>query len=264
MIKSPTVIGKSPWSREQMKLALAEFADLYASRPIKNNAGGMQAPHLFLTWFMMRELSPKLVVESGIWQGLGTWIIEKACPNAQVICMDPDLSRLIYRSETATYTTVDFSKYDFPKFEPEHTVVFFDDHQNAFERLRTANALGFRHLIFEDNYYPVEVSDCYSLKLVLAGEGWHPERTFKNALKGVLGKLPKSIPANDKDMSELRAVVDVYEEQPPVYLTEKTRWGTPWPPTAEPLMTERTDSLDVYWDEATSYTWMAYVKLKHN
>lgn len=163
--------------------------------------------------------------------------------------MDPDLSRLIYKSDRATYTTDDSSNYKFPPFDPETTVVFFDDHQNALERLRQAHGGGFRHLIFEDNYYPVGVSDCYSLKLLLAGEGWRPERTFRNAIKGLLGQRPKSAAPNEQDGVEFRSLVEVYEEQPPVYLPE-------------PLLTERRESLAAFWDEAASYTWMAYVRLK--
>lgn len=80
MRTSPTTIGETFWTREQMKLTLEEFAEIYARRPVKKNAGGMQAPHLFLTWFMMRKLSPTTVVESGIWKGQDTWIIETGMP----------------------------------------------------------------------------------------------------------------------------------------------------------------------------------------
>lgn len=40
---------------------------------------------------------------------------------------------------------------------------FFDDHQNAVERIKSAVNRGFKYLIFEDNY-PIGQGDCVTLK----------------------------------------------------------------------------------------------------
>lgn len=73
-----TSIGEPPWTREEIIDSLDEFSAIYADRPIQDNKGGMKAPHMFAVWFMTRKLSPDLIVESGIWRGQSTWLLEQA------------------------------------------------------------------------------------------------------------------------------------------------------------------------------------------
>ena len=106
----------------------------------------------------------------------------------------------------------------------KNVVIHFDDHVNALERIDWCRKMGFKHLIFEDNY-PVGKGNCVSLKQ-------HPEvtRTFKQ-----------------------------YEEFPPILNMEKDRWGQEWE-SREPLF----DSVDLppeFIQEAYSYTWICYVEL---
>ena len=49
----------------------------------------MLSPHMFLMWFALKTLQPKVVIESGVWLGQGTWFVEKACPDARICCLDP-------------------------------------------------------------------------------------------------------------------------------------------------------------------------------
>jgi hypothetical protein len=116
---------------------------------------------------MLRKLQPTAVIESGLWRGQGTWLIEQACPDADLYCIDLDLDRLEYRSPRAAYSDRDFTKGDWSALPRESTVLFFDDHQNAAKRTKMAGALRFRHLIFDDNY-PAGRGDCRSLKQVLS------------------------------------------------------------------------------------------------
>src|SRR5690349_11047684 len=95
--------GDIAWTRDDLLKGLEEFAALYAQRPIQDNQGGMKAPHMAYTWFVLKHLRPKVVIESGVWRGQSTWLIEQTCPDAELHCIDPDLSRLIYRSPKATY-----------------------------------------------------------------------------------------------------------------------------------------------------------------
>jgi len=156
-------LGQLPWTNVELIDALDEFAQLYAQRPVIDNSGGMKSPHLFCAWFVMKKLQPKVIIESGVWWGQGTWFFEKACPQAEIHCIDPNLAQIRYRSPNATYYCRDFSDIDWRGIPADETVLFFDDHQNAYTRLQIARWLGFRHLIFEDNY-PASRGDCYSLK----------------------------------------------------------------------------------------------------
>jgi len=243
-------IGQVPWSRADMIAKLEEFASLYARRPITDNEGGMRSPHLFLAWFALQALRPKAVIESGVLRGQGTWFFERACPDAQLYCIEPNLDRIQYRSDRAKYLDRDFSTIDWSGLPRDETVLFFDDHQNAHERAQTASWFGFKQLIFEDNY-PSLQGDCYSLKKVFMQSGFQfsppPYWSLKSRLKwhlarvfGALAGPYRSIPANELDAKYLRQNLEVYCELPPVFKPDRTFWGDPWDdqsyPTAEPLL----------------------------
>jgi hypothetical protein len=145
-------------------------------------------------------------------------------------------------------------------------VVFFDDHVNALERLRLCVNLGFRYLMFEDNY-PVGVGDCYSLKQALAAAGHQPRRGFMVSVRRLLGGVSdRPIPANSEDVAYIREHSEVLTELPPVFKLPVTRWATPWDeryPTPEPLMTVVAQPWqELYRNEAHDYTWMCYVRVK--
>ena len=129
----------------------------------------MKSPHLFALWFMAKRLRPELVVESGVLRGQSTWLLEQACPEAKLICIDPALEKRTYISDRAVYSPKDFTEHDWADV-PERSLAFFDDHQNAYLRIQQCAWFGFRHVIFEDNYPPGH-GDCYSLKKAFAGAG---------------------------------------------------------------------------------------------
>ena len=101
-------IGSPPWTYEEMRESYYEFKSIYAARPIEDNIGGMKAPHAFGAWFMLKKLQPNLIIESGVWKGQGTWLIEQACPKSEIICLDVSFKNLIFRSEKAEYIEKDF------------------------------------------------------------------------------------------------------------------------------------------------------------
>ena len=63
-------IGKASWTREELFNSLEEFAELYEKRPIKDNEGGMKAAQMFYAWFVVKELQPTTIIESGVWYGV--------------------------------------------------------------------------------------------------------------------------------------------------------------------------------------------------
>ncbi len=131
---------------------LEEFLAVYQSKPFEAGNGGMTSSHMYASWVMLRHIDPEYIIECGIWRGLGTWLIETACPNAKIISLDPNLSKRKFVSDKVTYHYADFSEYDWSGLDVDNTVVFFDDHQDALTRLMQCKWLGFKHVIFEDNY----------------------------------------------------------------------------------------------------------------
>ena len=71
------------------------------------------------------------------------------------------------------------------------------------------------------------------------------------------------------DYDQFLTYVKTYQELPPVFKTEKTRWGDNWDdknyPTEKALLSnEEKDKFDIFFEEAASYTWMCYLELKHD
>ncbi len=264
-------IGKIEWTRDDIKYSIPEFLDLYQQKPIIDNQGGMKAPHMFATWFMLKNINPKNVVESGIWKGQGTWLIEKTLPEANIYSIDLNLSNREYKSDKVKYFDKDFFDIDWSFIsEKEDTLLFFDDHQNALERIIKGKEIGFKKYIFEDNY-PSKQGDCYSLKKAFQHSGFNPNNKKKN-IKMLIRQFIKpvklkNIPPNSKDSDYLKNVLNIYYEFPPVFKKNKTRWGDDWEqnyyPTPQPLYDKvEHDYLKIFEDEAIFYTWICYARLK--
>ena len=50
-----TNIGNVNWTNKDLISAFDDFLKIYENRPIKNNMGGMRAPHCFSTYFLMKK-----------------------------------------------------------------------------------------------------------------------------------------------------------------------------------------------------------------
>ena len=61
---------------------IENFCKLYDKRPLVKNIGGMTSAHLFNLGEVIAEISPKLIVESGVWHGQSTWFIESFSPDS--------------------------------------------------------------------------------------------------------------------------------------------------------------------------------------
>jgi len=264
-----TEIGKPSWSTSEIKNSFDEFAEIYANKPVNDNQGGMKAPHAFASYFMLKTMQPKVIIESGVWKGQGTWLFEQACPQARIISLDIDFSNLIYKSPNVEYIEKDFSYLDVTTLEKEQTVCFFDDHQNALTRLQQMKWKGLKRAIFEDNY-PVPRGDCYSLKKIFSNAGFSPERRkdFKGKVKNILAKYlvpstDKHILKNSTHKEELKNSLALYYEFPPLFKEKFTRWGDKWSEPNYPTKSAIFDNSVNHnlREEALHYNWMCYVEM---
>ena len=151
MKKSILQINQPPWSDEDIIKDLENFKSIYNDRPIKDNKGGMLFSHVFYFYFVLKKINPELVIESGVFKGQSTWLIEKTLPNSKIISIDLNLSKREYISKNATYSNIDFKFQKFSKI-PKNSLVFFDDHVNHLDRIVYAKFFNIKHVIFEDNY----------------------------------------------------------------------------------------------------------------
>lgn len=231
-----------------------EFLKLYEKRPIKNNVYGMKSPHLFWTWYLLKTINPKYIIESGIYKGQGTWMMRQACPKAKIFSIDPRLEQREYIDSQAIYFVEDFNDIPWVEYlESENTLCFFDDHQNAYTRLQQMRWMNFKTCIFEDNY-PVSQGDCYSMKKIYAESGLVIDGN-------------EIIRRNSAHKKWLKRNVKEYFECPPLWKTPMTRWGDVWDeinyPTSPALLRETVgDEFRVIKEEAQYYTWICYVALK--
>lgn len=161
-----------------------------------------------------------------------------AAPNAKIFAMDILLDKRVYISDKITYYDTDFSNHNWDALNKDNTLCFFDDHIDAFERIKYISQKGFKYVIFEDNY-PTGEGDVISLKT--------------------------KFDIDDKDSDYLRSIIKTYYKFPPIIKLPKNRWGKKWDtyPTKPPILSSvEKDNYQVYKNEADNYTWLCYVELK--
>lgn len=213
---------------------IAEFLDVFVQRPIQDNQGGVNSVGAFSLWYFLKRHQPDLVIESGVWKGQTTWLIEQCLPDAKIICFDPNRKIREYESPNAEYPKGDFAKYSFPKFDADKTLVFFDDHQDAVKRTVHARKKGFRHLVFDDNY--------------AVGSGAH--RSLAHALA-----------VDDNTTKYINAVIETYQIFPPMFDHDEPITGENVLIQIPALGLPEGEPYLVFKEHMPSYRWMTYVKL---
>lgn len=162
MKKSVLEINQPPWNEIDIISELENFKSIYNERPIKDNKGGMLFTHMFYFYFVLKKLNPELVIESGVFKGQSTWLIEKTLPKSKIISIDVDLNKREYISKKAIYSNKDFKFHNFSNI-PKNSLVFFDDHVNHLDRIVYTKFYNIKHIILEDNY-PVNSGDFQTIK----------------------------------------------------------------------------------------------------
>ena len=172
------------WEKQELLSELNIFREIYKKRPIKTNHHGMMFPHMFATYFILKKFNPSFVIESGVYKGQSTWLIESTLPNCDLLSIDIDLTKRQYISKKANYSNKDFKLHDFSSI-PKNTLVFFDDHVSHYERLQQAKFFNIKSIILEDNYSKNE-GDFYTIKHAYQNSGFNHNETKKSYTKTTL------------------------------------------------------------------------------
>ena len=88
-----------------------------------------------ILFILFSHFQPKVTIESRVWRGFTTYLIDKALPDdSKIYCFDIDLQKNEFHSKKATYIEKDITLFD----ELNLTTVdfaFFDDHVSIYDRL---------------------------------------------------------------------------------------------------------------------------------
>jgi len=151
------------------KTLMDEFMEFYINRPDKINLCGIRINHAMAIFLTVRQIQPSLVVESGVNAGQSTYFIRAASNTTKIFAIDPEDkpicrqgNRWIDSSELTTYfigeNFVDLIDLDWKgmiekkEVDPESTLVYLDDHQHAYSRIKAVTEHGIQHVMSEDNY----------------------------------------------------------------------------------------------------------------
>ena len=262
---------------KNINLELKNFLKIYKNRPIKENKGGCKINHAFALYYIVKKLKPKLIIESGVYRGQTTWLIEKASPKSKLICIDIDLSQRRYISKKAKYSDVDFKFHDFSKI-PKDTLVFFDDHVNHLQRIIDANFFEIKNIIFEDNY-DVGNGDFQTLKHLFKDFSFIHMVSFLSYIKtfilfskiiikkiffnatynsyndlNIINSRLRDFIIHKSYTNNIKKNINFHFEFPPIIkIVRKTK---------KPLLRKISPNLKEYSDELISYNYITFISLK--
>jgi len=231
------------FSNDDFLAHLDEFEALYKERPVKGNFGGTHSPHLFYLWYMLKKLQPSVVIESGIWRGQSTWLIEQAVPDAVIHSFDIRHDLIEYHGKNVNYYNHDVTQCEVEDW-PEDTFAFWDDHVDPVRRLDWCADSGIHHMIFDDNY-----PNGNNPKLDKERNGLMSLKRYYDKAQGFFGVFP------------INLEIITVNEFPPIFADTVNRWGEPWDSheTKPPLKAQGDNS--IYFKERKDYTWPVYVRI---
>ena len=272
--------GNIEWTKDQILDELDKFISIYDLRPVKNNKGGMLFPQMFYFYFLLKTIKPDIVVESGVYKGQSTWLIEKTLPNIEIIALDIDLNQREYISKNVKYSSTDFKFQDFSNIS-KNSLVFFDDHVNHVDRLLESKYFNFKHVVFEDNYPPIKgdfqtLKQLYNKHTFVHNPGLFSliktnlillnvilKKTFirKYNAKKEIDKLSKRIRDGfDYNFNHLEHLIESYFEFPPLTLDNNTNSNLRLL-MKDPLFEKVPENLKKYMNFLGGYNFLTYIKL---
>ena len=125
----------------------------YKLNPILNNSGGIGYNNSLFLYIFLKNIKIDLAIESGVWQGFTSYIIDSAKKRIRNIKFDISFSKLIYKSDKAIYNEFDINEYDFKNYKKhlKNSFAFFDDHYSQLDRFLLSHKLGMPFIVFDDD-----------------------------------------------------------------------------------------------------------------
>ena len=160
--------------------------------PVKDNSGGIGYNSSLFLYSFFNSIKPDLIIESGVWKGYTSYLIDQKFRKNFQIKFDINFSKLMYKSKTAKYIERDISLFKFNKKELncKNKLFFFDDHISQYDRFLLSDKLDAKYIVFDDDI-------CHSS---IHSDGWPSYPTIKMCLEKIdygifkwktLGKVAK-------------------------------------------------------------------------
>lgn len=131
---------------------MSEFQQVLSAHPLKQPSPGcISVTEAFWLYYLVKSIQPKVIIESGTFEGYSLYFFRCAAPHAKIFSFDPFVSPKV-TLDGVKYIACDWMQYNFNNLPGKHTIVFFDDHLNHGRRLNQALRHEIRHLLFHDNY----------------------------------------------------------------------------------------------------------------
>ena len=167
------------FEKQELLKNIQLYDSIFKNEKISNLNGGMGFNNGLFLFILFSHFQPKVVIESGVWRGFTTYLIDKAISkDSKIYCFDINLTRTEFKSEKATYYERDLSLVDDVDFGNVN-FAFFDDHVSIYDRLQ---------LCFQNKIEIVVVDDDVSLTQVHS-DGWPPIPTASMLFN--YDKIPK-------------------------------------------------------------------------
>jgi hypothetical protein len=129
---------------------IEEFDYIFRKFKFKNLEGGFGYNNALYLFIFIRIFKPSRIIESGVFKGFTTYIIDNAAmKNSEIVCIEPNIDRIQYKSARAQYHDKDISQIKLE--DNEDTLVFFDDHVPHIKRINFIKEKNFRYVIFDDD-----------------------------------------------------------------------------------------------------------------
>lgn len=245
---------------------LEEFLQTVYFPEMDTNGGGMNIPDMFSFWFFLKTMQPRVVIESGVYNGWSTKLIRNTLgPYAKIICLDPrDIPESGFHDENKNTTYhvgsafIDFAEYNTSSMDKDTLLCFFDDHQNAAQRLLTCLKKGVIHTFFNDNY-PVGCGSHYSIQHLIDAD---PRQCFdmQNQYDYSINTLPQ---IDMTKRNELLSAIKLYHVFPNIFPSKI--------PLREGVFDCKSHFLEevaedmyrypLFYHTRQNYTWNTYVRL---
>lgn len=144
------------FQEEEQQDRLKHFVETtWQRRPFAQNPGGMSLEACFFLHEILALLAPQTVIESGVWHGMATYIIDSIPKVKNIHCFDPvatNMDFISYQSPKGRYYSLDWASSIFSQISADSCLAIFDDHQDQMERLCLSFLRGIRYAVFDNNY----------------------------------------------------------------------------------------------------------------